>query len=611
LVEDQLLSSKMAPSDKIKVSQLPLLFAKGNPTSLEMMNLEELQIFLRFVIKCELNQHGPLDLDDIECPKWWPEDLTFSESIMMKQKENRRKLSLRLKQVIRYCYNYNKCGFLIDFCRKLVEHTGGIENLEVRDNKDGTRSILKRVDKKLLVTFKAENQDYDKHQNTRKQKPSHLSPIKRMLWNKSDNSSDPAMSSCVTPDIYLCDTCDKDFDSLTLLISHEKNCGKEEIIITVEKPATLSASPPRSIRQEPLMTYLRLRAAQSSKPSPPRKLKESERPKAASYEKFMDIDVASPLGSYIMDSSRLRLEQKSPSVRGFQSAEDSRKKQESNCPGTILTLRDSNAFKVNKTKYSNVFKSSRKRGEAWVHLYCFTELQRRNRLRDIQNGLSLSALRVLKHCQKRGRPTVRLEKCSPSLWRPKLAELNIYNRLHLNDKPIQKKKRKKHNKALVEIELDFQDEKQDTFGEPGGVSPLPATSPWGSVEGTSGGTSRANSDITISDSDIEMMAEEISADGDQTKNNNKPRSSSSVGSSATRRGCPGAGTRNIQNSKQNSVFAVFEPRDEISDDTSDSTLDIKPVVIPPQFRDLSLLQHIEISTPSSIECVTISSDDDE
>ena len=47
---------------------------------------------------------------------------------------------------------------MIDFCRKLVEHTGGIENLEVRDNKDGTRSILKRVDKKLLVTFKAENQ---------------------------------------------------------------------------------------------------------------------------------------------------------------------------------------------------------------------------------------------------------------------------------------------------------------------------------------------------------------------------------------------------------------------------------------------------------------------
>ena len=43
-----------------------------------------------------------------------------------------------------------------------------------------------------------------------------LSICRRMLWNKSDNTSDPAMSNYA--DIYLCDTCDKDFDSLRKLI---------------------------------------------------------------------------------------------------------------------------------------------------------------------------------------------------------------------------------------------------------------------------------------------------------------------------------------------------------------------------------------------------------
>ena len=52
--------------------------------------------------------------------------------------------------------------YLLEFCRKLISFTGGIENLQVVDNRDGTRSLLNRSNKKLLVTFRAENQDYDK-----------------------------------------------------------------------------------------------------------------------------------------------------------------------------------------------------------------------------------------------------------------------------------------------------------------------------------------------------------------------------------------------------------------------------------------------------------------
>ena len=47
------------PSEaKVMVSNLPLLFARGSPTSLESMCLEELQVFLRFVLK--LNRISPV-----------------------------------------------------------------------------------------------------------------------------------------------------------------------------------------------------------------------------------------------------------------------------------------------------------------------------------------------------------------------------------------------------------------------------------------------------------------------------------------------------------------------------------------------------------------------
>ena len=36
---------------KVMVSNLPLLFARGSPTSLESMCLEELQLFLQFVLR--------------------------------------------------------------------------------------------------------------------------------------------------------------------------------------------------------------------------------------------------------------------------------------------------------------------------------------------------------------------------------------------------------------------------------------------------------------------------------------------------------------------------------------------------------------------------------
>ena len=136
-------------------------------------------------------------------------------------------VSLLLLLILTKCHNLIIPGmYLLEFCRKLISFTGGIENLQVVDNRDGTRSLLNRSNKKLLVTFRAENQDYDKdffnHSGISNAKTSkgmpQLGNLKKaqLVSSKSDNTSDPNLTKCV--DVYLCDTCDKDFDNISDLV---------------------------------------------------------------------------------------------------------------------------------------------------------------------------------------------------------------------------------------------------------------------------------------------------------------------------------------------------------------------------------------------------------
>ena len=117
------ISAKPAEA-KVMVSNLPLLFARGSPTSLESMCLEELQVFLRFVLKCEQNL-AIVNLDQLEQPQWWPADVgeqcfegqdhdrcvfqvDWSESFLQK-KEQRGKMSIILRTAIKACYTYHDC----------------------------------------------------------------------------------------------------------------------------------------------------------------------------------------------------------------------------------------------------------------------------------------------------------------------------------------------------------------------------------------------------------------------------------------------------------------------------------------------------------------------
>jgi len=371
------------------VSNLPLLFAKGAPTSLENMPLEELQLFLKFVLKCEQNSSN-LDLKTLNQPAWWPKGVDWGETIFMR-KEQRGKTSSILRSAIKACYTYHECMYLLEFCRKLITFTGGIENLQVVDNRDGTRSLLNRSNKKLLVTFRAENQDYDKEvfnhsgisSSAKTSKGLPQLGKKQLVASKSDNTSDPNFTKCV--DVYLCDSCDKDFDNLASLVEHERICGQQEQSLQSTFDTFLSS--------------LKLHKTGSSVNK--KEIKASKRPQAATYDRFMEIDLASPLGKYIVTTSNLTISQMNPAARGYKSLEEYNADVDARCPGTIKSLKNSNAFMDIRGKWNSSFKNSRKKANLWSHTYCFTPTHVETRMRVIKAGLSLWSMRHFRRCQKK------------------------------------------------------------------------------------------------------------------------------------------------------------------------------------------------------------------
>ena len=125
-----------------------------------------------------------------------------------------------------------------------------------------------------------------------------------------------------------------------------------------------------------------------------RKLKESQRPKASSYENFTSIALSSPLGSYILTSSKLGLDGQNPASKGFKSAEEYVGEVEKRCPGTLRAFKSSNAaYYASKKKWLSTFEGSRKKSSPWAHLYCFTPDQMEKRAKELGFGLPAEAMR--------------------------------------------------------------------------------------------------------------------------------------------------------------------------------------------------------------------------
>ena len=85
------------------------------------------------------------------------------------------------------------------------------------DNGDGTRSMKSAANGNLLVTFRSENQDYDKRLNISFNNKSPFRGGKVCSLNVSThNSSDPGLPQCI--DVYLCDNCGEAFDTFNSVL---------------------------------------------------------------------------------------------------------------------------------------------------------------------------------------------------------------------------------------------------------------------------------------------------------------------------------------------------------------------------------------------------------
>uniref|UniRef100_A0A1A9UCR7 Nuclear respiratory factor 1 NLS/DNA-binding dimerisation domain-containing protein n=1 Tax=Glossina austeni TaxID=7395 RepID=A0A1A9UCR7_GLOAU len=212
------------------ISNLPLLFANGYPTSLEKITESQLETFIPFMVQCSLghiNLQGKIDCSE---PEWWPEDLPFSIPLI-KPKKFKGSWIAKLKDVVLICYQFHKSVFLLRFCNdlSLYEHA----SLRFINNYNSTTSLFDRRSNKLLVTFRNENMSYDQPQRLRK----------CLLQQKSKNgqhtNSGLQQQIMVEPapfDIYLCDNCDAELYSTEAILEHEKTCSVEDEVILCDTP---------------------------------------------------------------------------------------------------------------------------------------------------------------------------------------------------------------------------------------------------------------------------------------------------------------------------------------------------------------------------------------
>lgn len=74
------ISVTMDEKDKAQhnmISNLPLLFANGYPTSLEKITEPQLENFIPFMVQCSLGHINLPKKVDCSEPEWWPENAPF------------------------------------------------------------------------------------------------------------------------------------------------------------------------------------------------------------------------------------------------------------------------------------------------------------------------------------------------------------------------------------------------------------------------------------------------------------------------------------------------------------------------------------------------------
>ncbi|XP_078048443.1 ovaries absent isoform X4 [Augochlora pura] len=237
------------------VSNLPLLFANGHPTSLEKITLTQLEHFITFMVQCSL---GHDNTDAITEPRWWPKEVKFTNPLARPKRINENWMA-NLKKLVFRCYTYHRSEYLLRFCSYLARYPQ--EDLEYVNNWDSTTSLYHKSTGKLLVTFRNENMNYDKRYESPRKKLLSCNGVAICNSNKLKQQHSLLMVEPPAEDIYLCDNCDAEFIGLEKMKEHERMCCEQEQTTNNWRsttPDVLTVKPPE-LKQDQFLEYFRLR----------------------------------------------------------------------------------------------------------------------------------------------------------------------------------------------------------------------------------------------------------------------------------------------------------------------------------------------------------------
>lgn len=245
--------------EKSVVSNLPLLFANGHPTSLEKITLEQLEHFVTFMVKCSLGYDTNKVISE---PRWWPKEVKFSNPLTRPKRVNDNWMA-NLKKLVFRCYTYHRSEYLLRFCSYLARYPQ--EELQYVNNWDSTTSLYHKTTGKLLVTFRNENMNYDKrYENSRKKLLSCSGVMSSYNAKSKEQERSIMMVEHVPGDIYLCDNCDAEFIGLEKMKEHESICYQQEHNGGNSRsttPDSLIVEP--ELRQDQFLEYFHLCSVQS------------------------------------------------------------------------------------------------------------------------------------------------------------------------------------------------------------------------------------------------------------------------------------------------------------------------------------------------------------
>ncbi|XP_043268189.1 uncharacterized protein ova [Venturia canescens] len=244
------------------ISNLPLLFADGYPTSLDKISLVQLERFIAFMVQCSLG-HDTAEV--ISEPQWWPKEVRFTNPLIRPKKLNDSWMA-NLKKLVFRCYTYHRSEYLLRFCSYLAQYPR--DKLYYVNNWDSTTSLYHKVTGKLLVTFRNENMNYDKivESPRRSLLPQHGCssgfPNKTKQQQQKKQSHSLVVIQPPSDEIYLCDNCDAEFVGLEKMKAHEKTCGEQSTPFSRSQTPN-EISPATELPQNQFLEYFRLFSSES------------------------------------------------------------------------------------------------------------------------------------------------------------------------------------------------------------------------------------------------------------------------------------------------------------------------------------------------------------